>query len=107
MKTPKAQLEVGALSETGYVREENQDRMSGTAVPAGHLYIVADGMGGHKGGAQAAELTIEGIRKHIGEAQPDTPLEGVIRTAFAKANGAVYEKGHYRLPEQVRRLSYG
>jgi len=94
MKQPKARLEVSARSETGYVRNENQDRMSGTVVPAGNLYIVADGMGGHKGGALAAELTIERLRMHIGEAPADAPVEDSIRNAFAKANEAVYKKGH-------------
>ena len=39
MDSDSARLEVGALSETGYVRDENQDRMSGTSVPLGHVYI--------------------------------------------------------------------
>ena len=54
MDANTARLEVGARSETGYVREENQDRMTGDLGPFGPFYIVADGMGGHKGGALAA-----------------------------------------------------
>jgi serine/threonine protein phosphatase PrpC len=54
LSSSSEKLEVGALSETGPVREENQDRMCGRQVGAGRLYVVADGMGGHKGGALAA-----------------------------------------------------
>lgn len=94
MDMNKRWLEVGALSETGYVRGENQDRMSGSVSPVGHLYIVADGMGGHKGGALAAELTVDALRKHIGESPADKPLEILLRNAFAEANRIVYERGH-------------
>ena len=87
-------LEVGALSETGYVRDENQDRMSGAQVPLGHLYIVADGMGGHKGGAVAAELTVQGLQQDTGEARENISAEEVLRAAFKKTNETVYQKAH-------------
>ena len=94
MNWRNAQLEVGARSETGYVRDENQDRMSGTRVPLGFLYIVADGMGGHQGGALAAELTVQGLQRYIGEAPVNTPVEKVIHAAFNEANQTVYQQGH-------------
>jgi PPM family protein phosphatase len=94
MNSHQAQLEVGARSETGYVRDENQDRMSGTRVPLGQLYVVADGMGGHKGGAVAAELTVQGLQQYIGEAPANASVEEVMQTAFTKTNAAVYQKAH-------------
>ncbi len=49
---------VGQRSETGYVRSENQDRMSWIRAPACDVFVVSDGMGGHAGGALAAQLTV-------------------------------------------------
>ena len=87
-------LEVGALSETGYAREENQDRMSGAQVPLGHLYIVSDGMGGHKGGALAAQMAVEELQRHISQAAASEPVDAMIEAAFKAANDAVYQRAH-------------
>ena len=94
MDSPSERLEVGALSETGYAREENQDRMSGAQVPLGHLYIVADGMGGHKGGALAAQMAVEELQRHISQAAAGEPVESVIEAAFRAANDVVYQRAH-------------
>ena len=94
MNSDSACLEVGALSETGYVRDENQDRMSWSPVPLGQLYIVADGMGGHNGGALAAEIAVQELQRHVSQAPVGEPVEKVIHAAFKKANETVYEKAH-------------
>jgi serine/threonine protein phosphatase PrpC len=94
MKSQEPNWEVSALSETGYVREENQDRMSRVQMELGHLYVVADGMGGHKGGALAAQLTVEGLQQHLSKAQPGSSVEDAITEAFEKTNHSVYKKAH-------------
>jgi len=94
MKPNKLNWEVGAVTETGYVRKENQDRMSWAPVPWGQLYIVADGMGGHAGGAQAAELTVQGLEQYLAKASKDIRIEDAIRDAFDKTNKDVYDKAH-------------
>lgn len=86
--------EISARSETGYVREENQDRMGGFQLGLGQVYIVADGMGGHKGGALAAELTVANLQQHLSDASPQAPAEEVIRQAFEKTNALLYERAH-------------
>jgi protein phosphatase len=94
MNSDSTKLEVGALSETGYVRDENQDKMSWSPVPLGQLYIVADGMGGHKGGAVAAQIAVQELQQHINQAPVGESVDQVIQAAFKKANETVYEKAH-------------
>lgn len=89
-----AQLSVGALSETGYLRDENQDRMSGDAFPIGNLFIVADGMGGYSGGALAAEMTIGHLREDIGNAHADSPVEDTLISAIKRASKVIYDRSH-------------
>jgi serine/threonine protein phosphatase PrpC len=56
-------IESYSLSDTGCARQDNQDR-----VLADHslgLFIVADGMGGHKHGEKAAELAIDTMKYYM------------------------------------------
>jgi serine/threonine protein phosphatase PrpC len=56
-------LDAWGVTDTGCVRERNEDRI---LVDAEHgLYLVADGMGGHSHGEMAAELAITTIRHYI------------------------------------------
>jgi protein phosphatase len=87
-------LAVGARSETGYVREENQDRMSCVRTSLYDVYIVSDGMGGHKGGATAAELTVEMLGQNLSTIDSREAVNWAIQYAFKEANKIVYERGH-------------
>lgn len=86
--------EVGARTETGFVRRENQDRMNWARIPWGHLYLVADGMGGHAGGAEAAELTISSLKYYLAKTSRNVSVDAAIRSAFVKTNRDVYDKAH-------------
>jgi PPM family protein phosphatase len=99
MNLNKPNWEIAAGTETGYVRKENQDRMSWTQVPWGQLYIVADGIGGHAGGARAAELTVQGLERYLAKASEEIGIEDVIRDAFCKTNKDVFDKAHTGDPE--------
>jgi len=60
-------IESFALTDVGCVRQENQDR-----VLTDHslsLFVVADGMGGHRHGEMAAELAITTMRYYIESSQ--------------------------------------
>lgn len=72
-----------ALSHTGQVRKTNQDR----ALYSPGVGAVADGMGGHLGGEQAATLTIE-IMSRLAD---DPTRERLLDTVRA-ANRAVFEE---------------
>ena len=80
--TPAFTLVAAAASETGFVRQNNED-----AAYAGRwLFAVADGLGGHAAGEVASAAVIESLRAHDTEAAPGALLE-VLGRAVAEANG--------------------
>lgn len=93
------EMMVGARSETGKVREDNQDRMTRTQVPLGDLYIVADGMGGYKGGALAAQLTIQIVEEQLRAVPAGSPPEAAITAAIEAANVRVNAEATSGNPE--------
>jgi PPM family protein phosphatase len=80
-------LACGAATDTGFLREQNEDRYwidDGLGA-----YLVVDGMGGRAAGERAADLAVEAIREVI--IASGTP-EARIRTAIAAANHRIYEE---------------
>lgn len=81
---------MGQRSETGYVRAENQDRMSWVRTAQADVYAVLDGMGGHAGGAIAAQLAVQVLQRHFeGLTSPDN-ADAVLRSALRDANETIY-----------------
>lgn len=82
---------LGARSETGYVRAANEDRMGWTRTPFGDVFVVSDGMGGHRGGALAAEITVQTLQQELATIAPGSEhFSDQIRQAFAAANREVH-----------------
>lgn len=81
-------------TDVGRVRSENQDFGLLTAPEEerdGRLMIVADGMGGHRGGATASRLAAETVRQQFLGAEPGD-LEAVLRTALDQANARIWSE---------------
>lgn len=72
----------GAKSDVGLKRQQNEDRFC--VDPSLGLYVVCDGMGGHKAGEVASRLAVEVIQKHLLEGRRDThaPLIGRYDESF-------------------------
>ncbi len=93
-----------AKSDIGKARELNQDYYyisKETDEPK--IYILADGMGGYKGGEIASKLATDSVRKYIENNFDSTPKEKeeilkLINSAVEYANMVVYEKSK-EIPE--------
>ncbi|MBS0524393.1 MAG: serine/threonine-protein phosphatase, partial [Proteobacteria bacterium] len=56
-------------------------------MPFGDVYVVSDGMGGYKGGALAAELTVRTLKERLSALSPESPTAADdVRQAFLAAN---------------------
>ncbi len=77
-----------SITDTGVTREMNQDYYFATDTSLGNLpnlFIVADGMGGHKAGDYASRHTIERVVASISRNSSDEPVT-IIQEAISKAN---------------------
>ena len=82
--TARLTLTAAAASETGLVRENNED----AAYSGRWLFAVADGLGGHAAGEVASAAVIESLSSHDTEVASDILLE-TFGLAIAEANREV------------------
>lgn len=96
---PKHTVEHVAQSDMGLRRPTNQDHFA--AVPAGsddmwhargHLFIVADGMGGHAAGERASELATDVIPLTYQKLR-DRPVSQALKEAVQEANKVIHQRG--------------
>ena len=80
-----------ALTDVGQRRKINQDCVYASVEPVGNLpnlFIVADGMGGHKAGDFASRFAVNAVRESIGASQETNPIK-LIRDAIELANRGI------------------
>lgn len=85
--------EAAGGTHIGLVRQENQDRHDSFSTPFGEVHIVADGMGGHRGGATAAAMVIDGFREALTSLPESMDYRDALRQAAARTNRAIAEMG--------------
>lgn len=78
------------ITDIGMKRKTNQDAIY--LNPDKHLFVVADGMGGHNGGDIASQMAVDLVPKFILENYDSDPLK-IQRQAVLSANKAIKAHG--------------
>jgi protein phosphatase len=85
-----AATDAASATDTGQIRVANQDSWGAfTDADSARLFVVADGMGGHRGGETASRIAVETIGEVFRRSEdgPDATLRG----AFEAANQRIWE----------------
>lgn len=77
----------GAATDTGLVRDRNEDRYWMDAERG--VFLVVDGVGGHAAGELAAETALDTIRQSVFDGESSVGER--VRQAIARANNRIFE----------------
>lgn len=83
-----------SITDTGIMREMNQDYFFASDEPVGNLpnlYIVADGMGGHKAGDYASRYTTQRVVASVSRSPGEEPVT-ILKEAISTANKLLVEE---------------
>jgi serine/threonine protein phosphatase PrpC len=87
---PRLRTAFGNDTSVGMVRTQQQDYFGSTKTSAGHqLFLVCDGMGGHRAGNKASVLAVTRITEYVGEAPAGENPETLLRNSFKAAGEAI------------------
>ena len=91
-------MEAYALTDTGRVRNMNQDYIYSSPERVGtlpNLFLVADGMGGHRAGDYASRYTVENLVVYLhGQTQGSPVMQ--LKTGIREVNERLYEESRRR-----------
>lgn len=101
-KNKVTKLKVCGKTDVGIQRSSNEDNIkvfnkfehpeTGEAQLRGNLYIVADGMGGHRAGEVASSIAVEEIGRIYYSSSEFTGIESTLVEAIKEANRRIYER---------------
>ena len=95
MSTPK--FTIGSVTDRGLNprRTANEDRL--LVLPDSGLFLVADGVGGHRGGQVASQTAVDVFTEAF-KSRPAEELVTVVKETIRAANQSIYKASH-ELPE--------
>ena len=84
-------FQYGIRTDVGRKREENQDSHGHAHTSAASVFVVADGMGGAKGGATASAIAVDAILKNI-FLEDGSVSESSIRDSLITSNQQIFSE---------------
>jgi len=94
-------IQYGSISDIGFRRRNNQDSLAvhicsdeETWRQRGHLFLVADGMGGHAVGELASKIAADTL-PHTYFKSKDTSATEALKKAVEVGNRAIFERGSH------------
>ncbi len=92
-------VEYASLSDIGFRRQNNEDSSTVLIAPRpevyqeiGHLFLVADGMGGHAVGELASKLAADTVPLAFQKSRQE-PFPDALRLAIEEANTVIHNRG--------------
>lgn len=86
-------MESYGVSHKGYVRKDNEDAYcidEGKIGQLSNLFVIADGMGGHRGGAVASKMAVDQVFLSVPEINDS--VENTIIDSIRSANHAIFSR---------------
>ena len=87
-------MNYSVLTDIGRARSQNQDAVFATDEAVGslpNLFVVADGMGGHKAGEYASNQAIALVKREVASDTESEPVQ-IINQGITTANNSIYEE---------------
>lgn len=87
-------MQAYALTDVGIRRKENQDFIYYSTEAAGsldNLFILADGMGGHKAGGYASRCAVECLVRFFAQEYPNKDVHSILKEGIRTANHEIFD----------------